>query len=67
MLMIWLAVVGTISQSELCWVALTNQIHTNIVRKILYSDMVMQWHSNVVIWWHGNAVMQWCGNVVMQC
>ena len=41
MLMIWLAVVGTISQSELCWVALTNQIHTNVVGKISHSDVVM--------------------------
>ena len=55
MLMIWLAMVGTISQSEMCWVALTNQIHTNVVGK---SYTVKQWHSDVVI--------QWCGDMVVE-
>ena len=32
---------GTISQSELCWVALTNQIHANVMGKILHGDAVM--------------------------
>ena len=40
--MIWLAVVGAISQSELCYIVLTNQIHTNVVGKISRSDAVMQ-------------------------
>ena len=52
MLMIWLAVEGTISLSELCWVALTNQIHTNVVGKISCGDMVgrasQMIHTNVV-------------------
>ena len=56
---------GTISQSELCWVALTNQIHINVVGKISHSGMVVQscggavaqWHGGVVAWWHGDAVI----------
>ena len=40
MLMILLAMVGTISQLELFWVALTNQILTNVVGKILCGDAV---------------------------
>ena len=43
--MIWLAVVGTFSQSELCSIVLTNQIHTNVVGKISRGDM-----KNVVGW-----------------
>ena len=43
--MIWLVVVGTISQSELCWVVLTNQLHTHVVGKISCGDTVMRCHS----------------------
>ena len=56
--MIWLAVVGTISQSELCWLALTNQIHTHVVGKI--------WGSDAVTRWHGDAVAQWCSDAVVE-
>ena len=69
--MIWLAVVGTINQSELCWLALTNQIHTHVVGKILCSDAVTRWHSDAVVegksndwlvWWQGARQMtDWFG------
>ena len=50
--------VGTINQSELCWLALTNQIHTHVVGKI--------WCSDVVMWWHGDAVTHWCSDAVVE-
>ena len=45
----WLAVVGAISQSELCSIVLTNQIHTNVVGKISRGDAVMRWRGDAVM------------------
>ena len=57
--MIWLAVVGAISQSELCSIVLTNQIHTNVVGKISHGDAVMRWCGDVVnvVGWQGASQM----------